>query len=334
MLPNHVDYVPIVLGVTLCGANVTALNPLYTTDEVRIVLERSKACVVVTGTTSLDVAMASARGTEVKQIVVVPCEANHDPVAPEETIPLESLADNNNPVYATIMEKHESTYDMIAALPFSSGTTGLPKGVCLSHSNLVANLHQVDLSEGKNSNPEDIYYTPLPFFHIYGFLIPMLYPAWQGSTLITTSGRYDLKVLCQLVQEHKPTRGYLAPPILLGIAKDPIVQQYDLTSIQTIKSGAAPLGKESETALKEILPNCTIKQGWGMTELSPLGTVNDDDDIREGSIGHLVSSTLGKVMDEEGNSLGPDQDGEICIKGPQVMKGYMVRWSNNMHCII
>jgi 4-coumarate--CoA ligase len=135
------------------------------------------------------------------------------------------------------------------------------------------------------------------------------------------SGRFDLELLCRLIQEHKPQRAHLVPPILIGLAKHPtLADTYNLSSLQTIVSAAAPLGIATEEAVKERLGGgCQVKQAWGMSELSPLGTLNSDYNMKPASVGPLVSSTYGKIIDEQGTSLGPHETGELVIKGPQVM---------------
>jgi 4-coumarate--CoA ligase len=121
--------------------------------------------------------------------------------------------------------------------------------------------------------------SPLPFFHIYGFLASLLYCGWRGRELITISDRFDLPHFCNLVEEHKPERAHLVPPIILGLAKHPIVSNYDLSSLDMIISAAAPLGKDTEDAAKKRL-DTEIKQAWGMSELSPLGTMTPDYNIK------------------------------------------------------
>ena len=151
----------------------------------------------------------------------------------------------------------------------------------------------------------------------------MLHCGWRGHELITSSGRFDLEEFCSVVQEHQPERSHLVPPICLGIAKHPVVEKYDMSSLRTIISAAAPLTESTEEAVKERLPGICIKQGWGMSELSPLGLLNSDFNTKPGSVGPLVSNTLGKIVGEKGQSLGPNEDGELLIKGPQVMMGYL-----------
>jgi len=181
----------------------------------------------------------------------------------------------------------------------------------------------MDIIEGKAIPQDHKLYSPLPFFHIYGFLASLLYSAWKGNELITTSGRFDLETFCGLVQEHKPERAHLVPPIILNLGKQPVVDNYDLSSIKMIVSAAAPLGLETETMTTKRI-GANIKQAWGMSELSPLGTMNCDFNARTASVGPLTPSTYGKILDvDTGKSLGPNQSGELAIKGPQVMMGYL-----------
>jgi 4-coumarate--CoA ligase len=146
----------------------------------------------------------------------------------------------------------------------------------------------------------------------------LLYSGWKGHPVITISGRFDLELFLNLVQEHKPHRAQLVPPILVALAKHPMVDDYDFSSLKCIMSGAAPLGHDTEITIKKRL-GCELKQSWGMSELSPIGTCNADDSVKSGSIGPLMPSTYGKVIDEHGMSLGPNEPGELVIKGPQVM---------------
>jgi len=209
------------------------------------------------------------------------------------------------------------------SLPYSSGTMGHPKGVCLTHANLVGNLLQIETVEGMAFAPDHKCVSPLPFFHIYGFTVSAMYCAWKGHTLITMSDRFDLVEFCKLVEQHQPQRAHLVPPILVGLAKHPVVDKYDMSSLRTILSGAAPLGKDTEIAVSKRLPGVLVKQAWGMSELSPAATVNSDFNTISGSVGPLVSSTAAKVIDEHGVSLPPQRPGELLIKGPQVMLGYL-----------
>lgn len=200
----------------------------------------------------------------------------------------------------------------------SVGTTGMPKGVCLTHANMVANLLQCEVVEDMAFGMGETLISPLPFFHIYGMTVSNIYSAWKGHPVITMSGRFDLELFLELIKEHRPQRAHLVPPIILSLAKHPLVDNYDFSSIKCIMSAAAPLGLDIENSVKNRL-GCNVKQAWGMSELSPIATMTSDFNIKPSSVGPLVSSTYGKIVDENGKSLGPNQNGELCIKGPQVM---------------
>lgn len=273
---------------------------------------------------------AAAQSPCVEHIVVIP-DVEKDVDTPQGGEVLESLAS-----YESLVDDHHVIKDVHThpwLLPYSSGTTGMPKGVTLSHANLVNNLLQMNIVEESVFPSDHKLISPLPFFHIYGMLASLLYSAWRGQELITTSDRFDLERFCQIVQEHKPERAHLVPPIILGLAKHPLVNNYDMKSISMIISAAAPLGSDTEEAVKQRL-GVDVKQAWGMSELSPIGTLTHDENKRTGSIGHLVSSTQGKIIDpESGKSLPPNEAGELCIKGPQVMLGYLNDEEKTNECL-
>jgi len=349
--PNHVDYAPLSIAVSLVGAKLTPINPMYTVNELSVILKRSHSKILITHHTGLHVALEAAqRCSHIVQHVIVMGDENGttiDPV-PEGTISLASLKQQQQQQQQqqppsspppppqelhTHHTVHPNTHRHPYLLPYSSGTTGLPKGVCLSHENLVANLLQFEEVEALSFPPDHSLLSPLPFFHIYGFLASMLYSAWKGHPLLTISGRFDLEEFCQMVEQHQPHRAHLVPPILVGLAKHPLVDNYDLSSIQMILSAAAPLGEDTERAVTERLQGLQIKQAWGMSELSPIGTLNSDFNFKSGSVGPPVSNTYAKVMDSQGQSLGPHQDGELVLKGPQVMMGYLNDPEKTQECL-
>lgn len=330
--PNHVDYLPVSLAVSLTGAKLTPINPLYTTGELTTVLQKSRSSVFFVHTSKLDVALESVKDCpNIKQIIVI---TDNGEAIPEGTMKLSDLLQNpEKRLTETNQGMHPNTKLHPYLLPYSSGTTGAPKGVCLTHENIVVNLQQFHEVENMFFPQDHKLISPLPFFHIYAFTLSMLHCAWRGHELITSSGRFDLEEFCSIVQEHKPHRTHLVPPICLGVAKHPVIDQYDLSSLKTIISAAAPLGLDVEKAVKQRLPGICIKQGWGMSELSPLGLLNSDSNTKPGSVGPLVPNTLGKIVGKNGKSLGPNQDGELLIKGPQVMLGYLDDVDKTAECL-
>jgi 4-coumarate--CoA ligase len=328
--PNHVDYLPVALAVALCGAKMTPINPLYTASELQRVLDLSRSSVLFVHTSKLDVALETAKKSKyVKHVVVITDDGE---AVPEGTIDLDSLRLHEGGPMKTIDAAHRNTASHPFLIPYSSGTTGLPKGVVLTHGNICANLLQCDEVEGIGFPPDHKVISPLPFFHIYGFAVSMLYPAWKGNQVITMSKGFDLETFCKLVEEHKPQRAHLVPPIVLGLQKHPMISNYDLSSLRFVISAAAPCSKALEDGVRERL-GCAVKQGWGMSELSPIGTLNSDFNIKPGSVGQVLPSTIAKIVDEHGKSLGPNESGELLVKGPQVMMGYLNDQVSTAECL-
>jgi 4-coumarate--CoA ligase len=208
----------------------------------------------------------------------------------------------------------------LVVLPYSSGTTGTNKGVMLTHGNLVSNVAQV--LSGADIREDEAFIAVLPFFHIYGMQVLMNTGLRAGVTIITMP-RFDLEQFLQLHQDHGITRSFVAPPIVVALAKHPIVDNYDLSKLEQVFSGAAPLSAELALECGARL-GCDVVQGYGMTELSPVSHLTPPGNVKPGSCGVTAPSTMTKVIDPAtGEELGIDQDGEVCVRGPQVMVGYL-----------
>jgi len=164
----------------------------------------------------------------------------------------------------------------------------------------------------------------MPFYHIYGMTVIMNLALHAGATVVTMP-KFELEAFLRVMQDYKVARAYVAPPIVVALAKHPLVDQFDLSSVTLVFSGAAPLDEGLAQACGTRL-NCKVNQGYGMTEASPAThLVSDDIDWKKvGSIGPVVAATECKVVDiTTGKELGPETDGEILVRGPQVMKGYL-----------
>ncbi|GFS23347.1 4-coumarate--CoA ligase [Elysia marginata] len=207
----------------------------------------------------------------------------------------------------------------VFVLPYSSGTTGFPKGVMLSHHNVVANTYQI--SKLICPEPHDRCLGLLPLYHIYGMVVVQMISLMGGSS-ITFLPKFDPELFLKCIQEKKITIAYLVPPLILFMAKHPVVSKFDLTSIVEVLSGAAPLGEELTKEFTNRHPNVlNLRQGYGLTETSPV--TNIDMTRTEGSIGHMIPNTRGMMVDlESERPLPSGQLGELWVKGPQVMLGY------------
>ena len=213
--------------------------------------------------------------------------------------------------------------DDLAVLPFSSGTTGLMKGVMLTHRNLVANLAQAWTSMPVDEG--DTLVGVLPFFHIYGQTVVLNLGLANGSTIVTMP-RFDLDQLLEMIEQHRVTWLHVAPPIVLALATAPQVEGRDTSTLKMVISGAAPLdGELAQRAEGRI--GAPIRQGYGMTELSPVSHKSRLADVGKtppGSIGPLIPSTEARLVDPEtGEDVAEGEEGEIWIRGPQVMSGYL-----------
>ncbi|MEP5088371.1 MAG: AMP-binding protein [Paracoccaceae bacterium] len=307
MAPNMPAYAVVFHGVAWAGGTITRINPAYTEHEVRHQLIDSKAEILVTAPAFLETAKAAKVGTEIHEIVVIG-EA-------EGATSLDSLM--GPPIEEQVpvdLDNH------IVVLPYSSGTTGLPKGVMLSHRNLVVNLDQIiacaDIHNG------DVAPAFLPFFHIYGMMVMLnCYLATGGS--VVTLPRFDLELFLRIAQDHKARSLWVVPPVAIALAKHPMIDQFDLSSLDYIGCAAAPLGSDLSDAVAARL-GCKVIQGYGMTELSPVSHVSHPSSAKSGSGGQAVGGTECRIVDTKtGDDLGAGQDGELWIRGPQVMKGYL-----------
>ncbi|HEU0169488.1 MAG TPA: 4-coumarate--CoA ligase family protein [Chloroflexota bacterium] len=305
--PNLPEYAVAFLGVAELGGIVTTANPLYTAGELNKQLLDSKATHLVTVPPLLERAAEAAQGTSVQEIFVFG-------EAPGATPFASLLAEDGRPPSILIDAKRD-----VVTLPYSSGTTGLPKGVMLSHYNLVANIKQMEVLFDANGM---VGIAVLPFYHIYGMVVLLLNTLYGGGTLVVMS-RFDLEQFLEAMQKYKVTHACLVPPIVLALAKHPLVANYDLSALEVIMSGAAPLSAELEQEAGERI-HTLVKQGYGMTELSPVSHMQPDDNVRHGSVGFVAPNTESMVADvATGQPLPPNEHGEICVRGPQVMLGYL-----------
>lgn len=310
--PNVPEYGIAFLAVTRLGGIVTTMNPLYTAEEIAHQLEETGACFLLTVGPLAGRCLEAATGTAVREVFSFG-EA-------DRTTPFSELLSGEGDVPRVEF----SPRDDLAALPYSSGTSGVPKGVMLTHRNLVAHFCQAEVALPRG--PEDVAVAVLPFFHIYGMMLILLHGLRQGATLVSMP-RFDFVQFLELVQKYRINNAPLVPPIVLGLAKHPAVDQYDLSSLRQIGCGAAPLGAEVEQACAARL-GCRVMQGYGMTEFAGASITNREgvDTGKTGSVGWCWPNMEARIVDvESGRDLGRNARGELWMRGPNVMQGYFRR---------
>jgi acyl-CoA synthetase (AMP-forming)/AMP-acid ligase II len=314
--PNTPEYAAIFFGVARIGATNTTANPLYNAHELAKQLTDSGAKLVFTVPPLAERAVAAAAtvGAEVITLGEAPgCVPFAEFIRTGGAAP--TGLDAIRPAVPI-----DAANDLVT-LPYSSGTTGLPKGVMLSHRNIVANLAQCDFIDP--SVPGDTTVGILPFFHIYGMVVILCMVLRKGATVITMP-QFDLETYLRLNQDYGCRVAYLVPPIALALAKHPMVDQFTL-KLEMINSGAAPLGAELEQAVETRIGALT-KQGYGMTEASPVThfTPSDRTLVRHGSCGLIIPNTEVRVVDiETKRDAAVGERGELLIRGPQIMQGYL-----------
>ncbi|GAA2547802.1 MULTISPECIES: 4-coumarate--CoA ligase family protein [Streptomyces] len=314
--PNTIAFPTAFYAATRAGASVTTVHPLATAEEFGKQLKDSAARWIVTVSPLLDTARrAAGLAGGVREIFVCDSAPGHRSLidmlasaAPEPRVAIDPAED-------------------VAALPYSSGTTGVPKGVMLTHRQIATNLAQ--LEPAVPAGPGDRILAVLPFFHIYGLTALMNAPLRHGATVVVLP-RFDLETFLAAIQNHRITGLYVAPPIVLALAKHPLVAAYDLSSLRYVISAAAPLDAKLAAACSARLGLPPVGQAYGMTELSPGTHVVPLDAMREappGTVGRLIAGTEMRIvsLDDPSRDLGPGESGEILIRGPQVMKGYLGR---------
>uniref|UniRef100_A0A1B6BWV6 Luciferin 4-monooxygenase n=1 Tax=Clastoptera arizonana TaxID=38151 RepID=A0A1B6BWV6_9HEMI len=329
---NCPEYPIVTYGCMEAGVVITLINYMYTPDEICHQLKDSGAVCIVSAASLINSAISaigkvkeSSKSNKPIKLLALDTIKEEIPSGVERFT--EMIADDvDETKLFSLRPKAINTSD-VSILPYSSGTTGLSKGVQLSHRNIVTNLLQLsaatDIIETTNDYQE-IYPAILPFYHIYGFTTIMASCVYTGSKIVTLP-KFEPNNFLNVLKTHKCSILNVVPPLILFLGSNETVKREHIQHVRYITNGAAPIGQIDVERLFQKIPketNCVFQQGYGLTETSPLLCINvGNEDIT--AIGTPVVNTLLKVVNvEDGGSLGPGLNGEICAKGPQVMLGY------------
>ncbi|XP_065192124.1 uncharacterized protein LOC135823207 [Sycon ciliatum] len=329
MCPNRPEYAVAFLGTMMAGGIVTTANTIYTSHELNKQLTTAGAKYVFTTAELLSsVVEAAIANTDIKGVVVMDTDSSRPSSLSSSVrvVPLSLLLQTS----AGLLPRFtvDAAKDT-AVIPFSSGTTGLPKGVMLSHRNLIVNVLQMadepELMYFRQSEDECVLCV-MPFYHIYGMVVLLANGIYQRCRLLTVP-KFDPNIMPGIIGQEKVTQLFVAPPLILFLLNDPRGQAADLSSVHYAFSAAAPLGRGVQEELSNRLQGKPVLQGYGLTELSPICHASPRSSYKLGSIGLPVPSTEVKIcsLDGEKRSLSAHENGEVCVRGPQVFQGYLNR---------
>ena len=320
--PNIPEYCTLFFGALASGGVVSTVNPAYTSGELAYQFENSGSNFIATIPSLLPTVFEAAEKARVGKIIVVGTEH-------------ESTGRGSNLIsYTQLLEDSGSLFDPasvkakedIAVLPYSSGTSGLAKGVMLTHHNVIANTLQLNHPELLHFHEDGTSILGvLPFFHIYGMVTVLFSSLYAGSKIVLLP-QFEPESFLNAISKYKTDIVNIVPPLILFLAKHPMVDEYDLSCIRQITSGAAPLGGDLVDAARERIGCEVIRQGYGLTETSPVTHLVPDScsTPKPQSVGTPVRSMEVKVVDPDiHTALGAGKEGEVWMRGPNIMKGYL-----------
>ncbi|KAI4225672.1 MAG: hypothetical protein LQ349_007019 [Xanthoria aureola] len=324
--PNSIDTPSVLWGCHWAGGIICPANPAYTVDELVFQLKDSGAKALVTQKALLPIATKAAEQVGIPEDRIILIGNDRD-----ESMRFKHFQSVRNLAGTSRYRRTKANpREDLAFLAYSSGTTGHPKGVMLSHGNVASNLVMAKAGGGDNvswqGGPDgqgDKLLAFLPFYHIYGLVCLVHAAMYRGLTLVVMA-KFDIEKFCANVQNYKITFAYVAPPVILQLSKHPIVDKYDLSSLRMMNSGAAPLTYELVEAVYKRI-KVPVKQGYGLSETSPTthSQAFDDWDKPIGSVGRLLPNQIAKYMSPEEKELPIGEVGELWIRGPNIFKGYL-----------
>jgi len=326
ILPNCIEYPGVVAGCMHAGLTVTTVNPAYTVSEIAQQLQAAKADVIFADSLQQEKISEVAKAYPLKQVVYINSEGCEEVslIPNSNGVPYDSFKSSQ----PASTQPEIDTVNNIALMPFSSGTTGPPKGVQLTQQNLVMQTLTIasdgELFNRANGNYQDTTIAVLPMYHIFGLGVTMTGALWAGAQQVTIP-RFDPALYLKCIKKYRPAFLHVVPPLVGFLANNPQVTPELLSSLREMNCGAAPCGSALQNSLKAKAPRITFKEGWGMSEVAGAGTmfIRGTQVYTPGSVNQVIPNMRIRIVDpDSGEVLGTDQPGEIQCVGPAVMKGY------------
>ena len=318
--PNSTAFPIIIFGVIASGGILSTCNPTCTVEELASQLKNSNARLVTTTPQLLPTVTEAVKDSMVEKIILI--DGENIQRRGNEVLSFKSLLEDSGSLFNPVSSDLNET----ALLPYSSGTTGLPKGVMLTHQNITSNLLQLHHPDIFDLTKEGTCLIGvLPFVHLYG-MVMLIASLCYGSRIVVLP-EFVPDLFLRSLQDHKVSLAHLVPPLILFLAKHPLVERYDLSSLDKVITAAASVGGETVKATKERIGCRIICQCYGLTEACVTHVMADQLHMaKPGSIGPCLRSLASKIVNpESGVALGPGEVGELLLKGPNVMKGYLKR---------
>jgi len=321
-LVNSLEFVIGYYGILKAGGIVIPANPLYNAEELKRQLNDSGASVIIVNRNSFPVAKGVKNGTKLKTIILSDSEDI------EETVSLREILTrcSASPPMFDLRPRED-----IAAIEYTAGTTGFTKGAMLTHYNLVANAIQNATWFGWNS--QDVIIGALPFYHSWGACTCVNSPIYTGARVIILP-RFDAEELLMTIERERVTVLYGATSMFIMLERSPLISKYDLSSLKYVKAGAMPIPPEVKKRWEQVT-GVKMVLGYGLSEASPETLNSPLHRVKPGTVGIPITDTDARIVDEKtgGIELPPGKVGELVIKGPQVMQGYLNRPEENKETI-
>lgn len=330
---NTIDVMTVNWAIHRLNGISTPANAAYSADELRYQIENAGAQAVFTVLPLLETAVSAAKkvGIPANKVYLLPMPGDDESKYPEEHKTFDQLLKEGEslPELEPIKWEKGQGARQTAFLCYSSGTSGLPKGVMISHRNVIANTVQIMTFDAVyrkklGAGWRDVALGLLPYSHIYALIVICHLDTYRGDTVIVLP-KFDMQQYLDAIQTYKISALYVVPPIIINMVKQKqMCAKYDLSSVKFIFTGAAPLGKETADDLQKQYPEWKIRQGYGLTETCTVVCSTWAEDIWFGSSGSLLPGYKARIMSSEGNEItGYDQPGELVVTSPSVTLGYL-----------